>query len=345
LIAPGILIFVVAGMKNFNTVRRNPGRIFLLLSSIGCMIFLFMVDPKLGMPRDWDLFSFTAFTAAILLVVLIEPGNIPGFGRLVVPVILMVLITPLPFLACNLNRDSSEKYAEYFMRLDFEKSLSTLVVMFDYYDRLGNKSKSDSLKYIYNAAYLNRKISNTVLEALDARQMDKAAALIPRLRQDKYDAGYQRILARYNYLQGNLDKAMEHINRAIQLRRYYAELYWERGVIYMARKEPEKFLKELQKGYRLDNNCIIVLDGLAFMNYSLGNYDSSIYYGEKLVGLGSARASIYYSLAMAYAANGEFNKADSMVAEFAEFVAKDSSLAGRYDELIQAVNGMKTGSE
>jgi tetratricopeptide (TPR) repeat protein len=293
------------------------------------------------MPRDWDLFSFTVFTPTILLILLIDTPGLVSIRRLMVPILLIMIISPLPYLAVNLNRDYSEEYTEYFMRLDFDKSLSMLVVMYGYYEEWGQQRKSDSLKHVYNTVYINKRKSAAALEALDAGQIEKASNLIAGLREDKYDPSYQRILARYNYMKGNQEQAMEHIDKAIQLRPYYAELYWERGLIYLAQKQPEKFLRELRKGYKLDNRCFVVLDGLAYVNYMLGQYDSSIYYGEKLLALDTSRVAVYYSLALAYATNGDYARADSMVKRFSSFVENDSGMAARYEQLIQTINNLK----
>jgi hypothetical protein len=73
----------------------------------------------------------------------------------------------------------------------------------------------------------------------------------------------------------------------------------------------------------------------------LGSYDSSIYYGERLLGLDSTRVTIYYSLALAYATNGDYIRADSLVEKFSEFIENDSGLTARYEQLIQMINNLK----
>ncbi len=69
LLIPGVLILALGAGKGFITSPRVPENIYLLVLAACAWLGLSLINPKLGMPRDWDLFAFAGIPLAIALFV------------------------------------------------------------------------------------------------------------------------------------------------------------------------------------------------------------------------------------------------------------------------------------
>ncbi|MFH2036681.1 MAG: hypothetical protein ABIJ45_09785, partial [Candidatus Zixiibacteriota bacterium] len=61
LLSPLFPLFVVAAIMQKKPILNSSINIFLGITGICSLGFIFVVDPQLSMPRDWDLFSLTGF--------------------------------------------------------------------------------------------------------------------------------------------------------------------------------------------------------------------------------------------------------------------------------------------
>jgi cytochrome c-type biogenesis protein CcmH/NrfG len=66
MLLPGIAVLAAAGWGSLRKSMRQAGvRFALILSASGALV-TFLLDPKIGMPRDWDLFAFAGIPLAAL---------------------------------------------------------------------------------------------------------------------------------------------------------------------------------------------------------------------------------------------------------------------------------------
>ena len=300
LLSPALFIVLFAAGKNIGNIYKEKKSIYLGLAALTALTFLFVIDPKLGMPRDWDLFSFSAFAPAILLVILMTGKSLQRLKNMIPALTVYLLISILPFLLVNLNENNSEKYCEYITHLDSNKSLSTVVVLQDYYKRKGNDGKVDSLRKVYNSRYAWVNQYNLAINAMDEGNMELAKTIIRSLKPNKFDADYQRVQGRYYFISGDNIRALEYLNNAIQLRQYNSLYFWQRAMIYVGLSQNDKALGDLKHAYDLDNSSLRVLDGLAYLYYSVIQYDSSIYYAKEMIRIDSSQLGAYYLLANSY---------------------------------------------
>jgi len=338
LIAPLFFVMVVFGIKNVRSLFKDKTAVFLALSAAGCLLFLFLIDPKLGMPRDWDLFSYTVYPVLLLFFVLAGDLDIQVLRKMIISIILILIISPLPFLLTNLNRESSAEYVEDLIALDQKKTIAGLIILYDYYEQQGNKAKTDSLGFIYHVAYPRETGSRLAMDALEADDIKTAEKIIEKIGADKFDASYQRVMARLYYKLGDYDKALEHIEKTIQLRRYFSEIYWERAMIYLEQGEHEKVFADLRKGLQLNESSPAVIEGMAFAHNFFKNYDSSIYYAQKLIDADTAIAAGYFWLAKSYFTMGFLDSAKMYADRCAEYMESDSAIAAGLRVLRQQID-------
>jgi len=68
LLSPLLLVYIVFFKAKALFTNDKIETLFLAISSIGGLIFLLFVDPKLGMARDWDLFALTLYPVTLFVI-------------------------------------------------------------------------------------------------------------------------------------------------------------------------------------------------------------------------------------------------------------------------------------
>jgi tetratricopeptide (TPR) repeat protein len=262
--------------------------------------------------------------------------------KFVISIILLSIISTVPYLLTNLNRASSLEYFEYLLELDIQKGLPFLTVLKDYSAARGESGRYEYFRQKYDSLNPDWNKYKNALEALHRGNIELGDAILKSAKPNKFEAEYHRTSARLSSLKGDLDKALTQINSAIQLRRYFNEYYWERGMIYMKMDKPRDYLNDLRRAYELDTTVNLILDDLTFIHSYLEQYDSSIYYGEKLISRDSSRAHIYFSLGMSYVSLKNLERAEYYNKLFADLIKDDSTLAAMQMALEAEIRRLET---
>ncbi len=342
LLTPLLFVYITLIRINELSHTYKYETIFLIITSVGGLLFLFLIDPKLGMPRDWDLFALTIYPLTILFIFKSNVTISNLIKRFVLSIILLLIIFPVPYMATNLQRESSVAYAESLIAMDTGRSLSVLFNLYSYHHNRGDFAKADSLEQTYKFSLPRRNKCDSVIKALKRRDMELAASILNRIEPNDFDGYYQSIMSRFNYLQGNYELSLKYIEKAIQLGRYYANYYGDRAKIYMAQSDYKKALDDLRHGYRLDNSRKYIIDGLANLHFLMQEYDSTIYYSEKRLQIDSSNPNFYYMLAKSYAHKRDLNMAQKYFERFAEYNSSAESYKSKFNELSELINRLKT---
>ena len=340
--SPAILLLLTAIRRNNQNDTGRRLFMFLLWALFGSLLFLLVIDPKLAMPRDWDLFSMSTYAGTLILIVSLSGTMLVKLRKFVISIILLLIISPVPYLLTNLNRAPSLKYFEYLLELDIQKGLPFLTVLKDYSASRGESGRYEYFRRKYDSLNPDWNKYKNALEALHRGNIELGDAMLKSARPNKFEAEYHRTSARLSRMKGELDKALTQINSAIQLRRYFNEYYWERGMIYMKMDKPREYLNDLRRAYELDTTVNLILDDLTFIHGYLEQYDSSIYYGEKLISRDSTRAHIYFSLGMSYTSLKNLGRAEYYNRLFADLTEDDSVLTAMQKALEAAIRQLKT---
>ena len=167
-LSPYLILLILLVGKEWKNIFKRPYSYFLLLSTAGSLLFLFVVDPQLSMPRDWDLMSPSFLALTVLTLILIPTNKLKSISGRVLPVAAMAALLVLPYIVTNLVEASSVKYIKYIIDLDKDKSISSFVVLRTYYEDHGDQRAVDSLNYLYPKYYPDAVKLRGALEALQA---------------------------------------------------------------------------------------------------------------------------------------------------------------------------------
>ncbi len=341
LLFPLLPLFLYLASGNYRHIikRREPA--FLGIAFLFWFLPLMVIDPKLGLARDWDLFSFTAFPLGLLLVILSLPKFREFKDKLLPSIFLFALIAPVPFLLTNLKTDSSVEYIHYFYDLDQKRSHPTLRLMYVYYVDTGQQAKADSLGTIYHKEFPNMTRMDNANSYLRQGNVSAATSFVNAVIPDKYDPDYHAMKGRYFSRTGNLPRALASFDSTITLRSYNAAYYYERSMIHVGMKRYDDGLKDLRKGLSLAPESPLILNGLADLHLIAGNYDSTIYFGERLIAVDSSKPIGYFFKSKAYAMLGNKPNAIECAREFLEKSGDDTVMVRFQHELARLIQKME----
>lgn len=177
LLLPGgaVLIAAIAAAPRRRFLRGGPARFlaWLILSTSGAV---FLLDPKLGMPRDWDVFAFAGIPWAVGLAwfwahAVSERPALRPFGPLAAGLGLLVLVPRLlvlgdPHLAVH-------PFAAY-LHLDQKKSRNSRLLLVNYYEENGRQDLADAEVDRWNQDYPERRFLVAGIEARNRGDIDES---------------------------------------------------------------------------------------------------------------------------------------------------------------------------
>ncbi len=330
-----LLIYWALGRKSDQPLN---GVIFSFLIAMGGLGFLLIIDPTLGLPRDWDLFSIAAIGLTLFLISLIPFSKISTIGKFYLPLLIYLFSATAPYLLVYLTESGSLNRTKYLIDLDRERALGAMVLLGKYYRSHENMYEVDSLNTAFSTNMINEAKIVKANNSLDRGDFKTARELLKTIRPDRLSAWYHGLMASMNYYDKDYDKALEESNLAIRLNNYNVVLYYTRATIFWAMQKPDSALSSLRFGYALNDQNSKVLEGLTGLFLFLNHPDSTIYYGERLIGFDSTYSIGYYFLTKAYLQTGQLSRARNSFDNYSHWGRNDPDFAVRKRELEQLLS-------
>ncbi len=307
-LVPGLPILVMALWRSrLGKLLHRPDITFLLIFTSCAWGAVFVFDPKLGLPRDWDLFSFAGVPMATILFygILVTRRQAQPAIRTVGLAILLALFV-LGFRVAihstaTLGLDQFKNYA----RLDLTKNKNTRATMIGYYVDNG-----DSLTAIQEREKYDRDYPETVLGEQSKAMIDsnRFAQAIPLCRQEiafnpVYSDAYSNLGICYLSL-GYIDSAVILCSIADALNPNSSVNLNNLGTAYLRKGDYKKAVKTLLRSLELDSTLPNAKVNLAVTYVALDELDKSFQYLKSASVTPEVPAKLYQMLADAYAQRG-----------------------------------------
>ncbi|MBU8932474.1 MAG: hypothetical protein KOO62_00560 [candidate division Zixibacteria bacterium] len=141
LLLPGLpLMVAVSARRSVWKKLTEPWFRFLMIATVCCLGAVFMFDPKLGMPRDWDLFSFAGIPLTVMVYWLLLSGPDPHRHDLKAAALSVVLglLVLVPRVAAGVVPEMAISHLRDYMQLDHTKSRAVTQVLGEYYESVHN---------------------------------------------------------------------------------------------------------------------------------------------------------------------------------------------------------------
>ncbi|SYZ71918.1 membrane hypothetical protein [Candidatus Zixiibacteriota bacterium] len=306
LLSPLIPFLAFSGFESREKLRIDKRIVFLALVSAGSLAFVLFVDPKLTMPRDWDLFSLSAFGMTLLFILSMREKSFGMIFNFIPVMVVIMLVSSGSYLFANLNTNRSIRYLNYIINLDKGKSLQSLGILGNYYAAKGDSKTADSIRTLLSEYYPDRSNIRLALADIERGNLGKAREIVNNLTPDPYSTEYMTIKVILYYNEGNYDSALAAVDSAIQNSRYMPQLYIYRSRILLKRHDLERAIETLQMGRRLSgyDNRELIKELLTI--YDVYNTpDSIIGYARLLIRLDSTSCDGFYYLFIGYAKAGD----------------------------------------
>jgi len=233
----GIILWVVliffARKINF---KERVVRFFMIVTLFSFM-FAFLMDPKLGYARDWDLFSSTGLGYTLLGIYLwfsfFRQVKIKKLNYIIMALASTALFSTLPWIYVNAQEDKAVERFKTLMDVDVERSAYGHEVLAYYYrdQRLIDKEAEEwkkALSIVENERYaINLGSSYEKLERYqEAIAMYKRAIEInPNSAKGYYNLGVNLVYV------GKYDEAKRQYQMAIDKDPYFLDAYMNLGAL------------------------------------------------------------------------------------------------------------------
>lgn len=337
LLSPLILLLFILSVGNIFKIMKNKAEIYLALTAIGALAFLFVIDPGLTMPRDWDLFSLSAFPAVLLSIALLDKNHISALKKMILPLMIFLAVSTVPYLVLNLSREGSIRYIKHIIDGDIKKSMGSVVILRDYYKKNGRMREADSVNNINNTAFPNFTKMNEAMAAVKKGDIPTARQLIAGITPNKFSKDYHHLLYFYYLTQRNYSAALDEIKKSIQVQKYYFASYLLLSMNYGLLNQPDSALEALRTGYGLNNSYWEILLGLANLHLQYNHPDSTIYYCEKILAHNPDDPSAFYLLARAYKGKGMMDMVRLNADKYFRYGPHDPLYKERSEELQRLI--------
>lgn len=323
LLIPGILVLQVALFSKRIKKRWHQDwrTIFLVFSAFGSLLFLFVINPNIGIARDWDLMSLTLLAPLLLIVYRIDHKKITLSPRTVFAVILLSLMITSSYVAVNNSVAASEKRAyQLLSENNNSNDRNGWLILANYYYGLEENDRGDQIAAEMNRrfpSYLNLELGYKLIKQGQFKDAEMIAMKL--LREDPYNIMYLELAGQVQTKFGRFDKAEEMLTQALAInpyrtstKNYLADLYFMKGAFPPA----EKLYKEI---IRLEPDRIELVESLGSLYIRSRRYEEAGKLADSLFRLDANSPSGHIIMLSLFATTGRDENARKHYKAFVKY--------------------------
>lgn len=219
-------------------VRRHEYR-YLLLVVVSCCGAVFIFDPKLGMPRDWDLFSFVGPPLAMTCFYFVLDAKVRSRRYVAIALMMAALgfLMLFPRAISQTSPDLSVTWFNNYAALDKTRNMIGRTLLKKFYDKRGDAEASDREYQRYVTNYPEFTLNRQGLALKKEGKCVEAIALFRKAidLHPTFVAPYANMGMCYHQL-GQFDSALAMLHIAAGMNPHnpivhnsLARTYYERG--------------------------------------------------------------------------------------------------------------------
>jgi len=290
--------------------------LFLLFFSIGGFIFLFGIEPGLGMARDWDLFALAGLGPLLFLIRRIKPPESKHAFLLPALVLLSALMTS-PFWMTAMRTDSAMRHYTHLLNLDLPRSRAGITILRDIYSERGDSAAVDSLNQVMAdayPAYTLVPLADRMIDAGEYRQALEIADSLYTLNPYSIETLNLRGMA-YLYL-GDHKQALENLQQAADLGRYDSRILVNVAQAHFMVGNYEEVMTNLRRAQALAPESFYVIEALATVRFRRHQYDSAYVYALRMIEADSLFPAGYSLAGLSALNRGDSVRARTLLSHF-----------------------------
>ncbi len=266
------MVIFLARKVNF----KNKAVIFFMIVIIFSFMFAFIMDPKLGYARDWDLFSSTGLGYTVLGIYLVfdycKQAKIKKLNYIIMAVTSTALFCTLPWIYVNAQEHKSVERFKALLDLDVERSGYGHEILAIYYEDRGllNEEMEEWKKGV-SVGENERYIINLGNSYMDLGRYPEAIATYKKaIRLNPNSARvYNNLGAALSHL-GEYEEAGKQYQMSIEMDPYYFRAYGNLGALFVEMGNYEEALKVLKSAIQINPDYFEAYNNLAIVYNRMG---------------------------------------------------------------------------
>jgi general stress protein CsbA len=277
LIYPLILPFIVLAIRTKGEDQRDSVRTTLWLFAGGSSLFLVLVDPVLGLGRDWDLFSLTVLPLMLVVLFQARRGMAKLVSRKVVTFALVGWFIAGSYVLMNTDVSTTENRIHELLRYYGTKNRSGWSILSNYYREAGNRSRRHDIATEMGNYFPEDTLLVRAYDLFDQGDYRGARNLAHQLvLLDPFRGDYYQILANAQGKLQEFDSSETNYGIAIRLIPYNAMIKNELGQVYLSERKYGEAESMFRRILDYDPSLTMVSEGLALAYYYQGLDDSAL---------------------------------------------------------------------
>ncbi len=321
--------------------------LFLILVALFQLGYNFILNPGLGMARDWDLFSATALGYTIL--------GVYFFFRLIknritlryvsTALIFTSFFFTLPWILINHNPQLSIKRFENLLDLDLKKSRNGRYVLAQYYSARNMKKEKDKVSDEFNEKLPEVNLTEVGLRYYKSDKNESAIQLLQRvtLLEPGFPEAHNFLGLAY-FKAGKVPEAEAEFKKVIELRPDYVDGYVNLGYLYTSRNQADEAIKTYEKAIKLKTEEPEVYNNLALFYLAKDKVSKARDYMKKAIALRPDSQSFHRNLGVILFKSGNLDEAEKELLKAVQ-LKEDNYVPHYYLSQIYAKKGEKDKSQ
>ncbi|MEA2031093.1 MAG: tetratricopeptide repeat protein [candidate division Zixibacteria bacterium] len=290
----------------------------MVLSGIGTV---FLLDPKLGMPRDWDLFSFAGVPVALLcfyslLSNKIRKTSLAAIAALAVALNLIVL-TPRVVTQTN-EQQAVEQFRQYIC-WDSLRNINALDLLIDYHQKTMDSARALVEYKKWQKSYPELRINHKGLEFANSGKYREALKQYRRVIKLNpiFPAAYANIGSAMLELK-QYDSAYAYLEIARGMNPYNPRVAYNYGSVLFYLEHYNEAERAWLEALSVDSTIKGAFFGLMRLSKMQNKRDQYFEYLDKVVALGGAPVAPLKELGINYLREGNYIRAREIFSEALE---------------------------
>lgn len=298
MLLPGLLLMIYACFRfRKDKSRWTPELIFLSILSLSTFGAVFIFDPKLGFPRDWDLFAFSAIPPLILFYYLLLKSEKKHLLEIAILSITLGFWVLAPRVYALHDSDTAIKQFKYYSQLAPIKNRLDQVHLINYYNNIGDSATAKTERENAIGNFPEEKLVNQAREKFyngnysEATKLVREALAINPVYVDAYNALGEFALDRQNF-----SNALENFKISEGLNGGEFFVYNNIGVTDIALKNYREAEKYLYQALRAKPNAIEAVVNLMRLYIETNRVDKFKEKIELLASFEQANYQMFYQI-------------------------------------------------
>ncbi len=304
-----VTVLILSRSFGQSNSRLNRYATVLILSVIGAVT---LFDPKLGMPRDWDLFAFAGVPLALMLAYYVLVKLPSGYMRVAVTILALGLhfLLLIPRLAIQNNSDMAIEQFQSYISWDPLKNRNAMSMLVQYLMDQGDSARAQAQYEVFERNYREWYLNREGLAYKQEGQYQQALNTFRKVVElnPVFVAGYSNLAGTYLDLK-QYDSALHYYRIARGMNPYNPKVLGGLGSTYFNLGQFEKAEQTWLTALKLDSTLTETYFGLMELYKRTGKRDKFYEFMAKAVATGDAPVTSLKQLGEYYLEQRDYDRA------------------------------------